>query len=74
LAVGHFLNAINAKDGILKMIKDDDKVFIVALIEEAIDGLNELKDAIENEDKAKYISSLSKVSALKQAARKWMEE
>ena len=74
MASGHFLNAANARDGILKMIKDDDRVFIIALIEEAIDGLNQLKDSIENEDKGKYIASLSKVSALKQAARKWMEE
>lgn len=56
------------------MIKNDDKVFIIALIEEAIIGLDDLKDAIEKEDGAKFATALSKVSALRIAANKWMNE
>jgi hypothetical protein len=66
--------AKNAKDGMLKMIKDEDKEFITALIEETIDGLNDLKDAIESDDKIKFTEAVFKVSALRQAAGKWLNE
>jgi hypothetical protein len=66
--------AKNAKDGILKMIKDEDKDFITALIEETIDGLNDLKSAIESDDKIKFTQAIFKVSALRQAAGKWLNE
>lgn len=66
--------AENAKGGILKMIKDEDKEFITALIEETIDGLNDLKDAIESDDKIKFTEAVFKVSALRQAAGKWLNE
>jgi hypothetical protein len=66
--------AENAKDGMLKMIKDEDKEFITALIEETIDGLNDLKDAIESDDKIKFTEAVFKVSALRQAAGKWLNE
>lgn len=69
-----FSCAENAKDGTLKMIKDEDKEFITALIEETIDGLNELKDAIESDDKIKFTQAIFKVSALRQAAGKWLNE
>ena len=69
-----FSCARNAKDGMLNMIKDEDKEFITALIEETIDGLNELKDAIELDDKIKFTQAIFKVSALRQAASKWLNE
>ena len=69
-----FSCAENAKDGMLKMIKDEDKDFIIALIEETIDGLNDLKNAIESDDKIKFTQAIFKVSALKQAAGKWLNE
>ena len=56
------------------MIKDEDKDFIIALIEETIDGLNDLKDAIESDDKVKFTQAIFKVSALRQAAGKWLNE
>ena len=56
------------------MIKDEDKEFITALIEETIDGLNELKDAIELDDKIKFTQAIFRVSALRQAAGKWLNE
>jgi len=69
-----FSCAEGAKDGTLKMIKDEDKDFIIALIEETIDGLNDLKDAIESNDKVKFTQAIFKVSALRQAASKWLSE
>ena len=69
-----FSCAENAKDGMLNMIKDEDKDFITALIEETIDGLNDLKDAIQSDDKVKFTEAIFKVSALRQAAGKWMNE
>jgi hypothetical protein len=69
-----FSCAENAKGGMLKMIKDEDKNFITALIEETIDGLNDLKDAIQSDDKVKFTEAIFKVSALRQAAGKWMNE
>ena len=69
-----FSCAENAKDGMLKMIKDEDKGFIIALIEETIDGLNDLKDAIELDDKVKFTEAIFRVSALRQAASKWLNE
>jgi hypothetical protein len=66
--------AESAKGGTLKMIKDEDKDFIIALIEETIDGLNDLKDAIESDDKVKFTQAIFKVSALRQAAGKWLNE
>ena len=56
------------------MIKDEDKDFITALIEETIDGLNDLKEAIQSDDKVKFTEAIFKVSALRQAAGKWMNE
>lgn len=69
-----FSCAKSAKDGTLKMIKDEDKEFVTALIEETIDGLNDLKEAIQEDDKAKFTEAIFKVSALRQAAGKWMNE
>ena len=69
-----FSCAKNAKDGMLKMIKDEDKDFIIALIEETIDGLNDLKDAIQSDDKTKFTEAIFRVSALRQAASKWLNE
>lgn len=64
----------NAKGGTLNMIKNEDKEFITALIEETIDGLGDLKDAIAADDEVKFTEAIFKVAALRQAAGKWLNE
>lgn len=51
-----------------------DKEFIIALIEESQDALDDLKEAIQSDDKQDFFNSLNRLSSLRIAAQKWMNE